>query len=53
MIKGMKYRIKARGITDVVIYSGSDEINNPIWRFEGVLILIPWPEIERLEPINE
>jgi hypothetical protein len=30
MVKGMKYRITARGVTDVVIYSGSDEINNPI-----------------------
>jgi len=35
MVKGMKYHITARGVTDVVIFSGSDEINNPIWRFEG------------------
>jgi hypothetical protein len=39
LIKGMKYRITARGVTDVLIYSDVDEINNPLWRLERVLIL--------------
>lgn len=54
LVQGRSYRVVARFTDSVMIYRG--ELlgdGNPVFEKNLVTMMIPWPAIERLEPVDE
>ena len=54
LIPGRTYRLVTRYTDADVVYLATDEDDgNPVFSFNGVSLMVPWPAIEQIYPAGE